>query len=402
MVSLVRQPCIKGYKYVFQCSCFRWLDYLLSRIIFQAKAFVKNASRDRKKVIEKIGEILYRLYSVGKEQEKVMEDLRKQLKNRVDGAMKELKKYLSSEEVKARFTSWTLDEVPKVESSWYITENEIEKLLKNRLREVIEEWEENQQVFESARESLVQHFQQRYNFVEEELRNLQGAAIDDVEVPETDPSAWTTTQKVVLGLTGPIWFPLGLVALVIGSPIVGIMAMKSKVEDKRKLKKYKEDKCAFMADKAAEYLEKAKEEKVLKSFVKDQMKEADVCLKQIEARIPELIEADRMLYQQLSDETRSQEVIQDLYKPIMDDGSRLRARLALFGVREVRADDISNEELDWRDDSSSLLGCGMSGVVYQGTMRRHGVVQTVALKVCSEMLDAKNATLIMAEVDLLR
>jgi len=85
-----------------------------------------NASRDCKKVIEKIGEILYRLYSVGKEQEKVMEDLKKQLKNRVDGALEELKKYLSSEEVKARFTSWTLDEVPNVESSWYITENEIE------------------------------------------------------------------------------------------------------------------------------------------------------------------------------------------------------------------------------------------------------------------------------------
>ena len=32
------------------------------------------------------------------------------------------------------------------------------------------------------------------------------------------------------------------------------------------------------------------------------MKEANLCLKQIEARIPELIEADRMLYKQLSDE----------------------------------------------------------------------------------------------------
>ena len=179
------------------------------------------------------------------------------------------------------------------------------------------------------------------------------------------------------------------------------MAIKSKVEDKKKLKKYKEDKCAFMADKAAEYLEKVKEEKVLKSLVKDQMKEADVCLKQIAARFPELIEADsyRTLYQQLSDETRSHQVIQDLFKPVMADGSRLRGRLALFGVREFRADDTSNKELDWKDNSSSLLGCGMSGVVYQGTMRRHGVVQTVALKVCSEALDAKNATLIIAEVD---
>ena len=31
-------------------SYFRWLDYLLSRIVYQAKAFVMNAERDRDKV----------------------------------------------------------------------------------------------------------------------------------------------------------------------------------------------------------------------------------------------------------------------------------------------------------------------------------------------------------------
>ena len=62
----------------------------------------------------------------------------------------------------------------------------------------------------------------------------------------------------------------------------------------------------------------------------------------------------------------------DLCQPIMVEASDIRGRLALFGIREVGVTDISDEELDWKDDGSSLLGCAMSGVVYQGNMRRHG------------------------------
>ena len=100
--------------------------------------------------------------------------------------------------------------------------------------------------------------------------------------------------------------------------------------------------------------------------------------------------------------TRTQKEIQDLYQPIMDEGSLLRGHLAVFGVKELRTNDISNEDLDWKENASSLLGYGMSGVVYHGTMRRNGDDQPVALKICNAVLDAKNAAVIVAEVDLLR
>ena len=371
-----------------------------------------NVSRDRQVVLEKIRQILHRLAFIEKQQNKVMADLNEYLKSGVDGAMQKLCKYLSSEEVKTRFTSWTLDEVPKAESSWEVTGNEIMKTLSRRLREVIEQWEEDNKVFTNARESLVQHFQQRYNLVEGQLKNLQGAVTsdnvdvtsDNVDVPHNAPLdlGFTLGEKVIIGVTSPIWFPLGLVALIIGTPVVGIMAIKEKVEDKRKIKKYEADKCAFMVKESAKYLDAAKDEFVLQTFVKDQLEDARVCLKQIEVRIPELIQADRKLCEQLMDETRSQKDIEDLYKPIMDEGSYLRGKLAVFGMREVRADDISSKELEWKEDTSSRLGCGAFGSVYQGKLRRHGEVQTVALKVCNEVLNENNASLIMAEVELLR
>ena len=104
------------------------------------------------------------------------------------------------------------------------------------------------------------------------------------------------TEMVTIAVTSPIWFSIGLAVLLLGAPFVGIMVVKDKVQDTMKLKKYKEDKCAFMAKKSANYLDVVKTGLTLKTFVKDQMKKANLCLKQIEARIPELIQADKKLY----------------------------------------------------------------------------------------------------------
>ena len=173
---------------LFVVISYRWLDYLLSRIIYQAKAFVMNASRDRDKVIQKMGEIVNRLEAIEEQQSEVVADLRQYLKSRTNDALQRVTEYLSSEEVKARFTSWTLDEVPRSEDSWEVTRNQIFKALSRRLREFIEQWEEDNKVFANARASLVQHFQTRYNFVEGQLRNIQNAiTADDIVLEDQFP-----------------------------------------------------------------------------------------------------------------------------------------------------------------------------------------------------------------------
>ena len=137
--------------------------------------------------------------------------------------------------------------------------------------------------------------------------------------------------------------------------------------------------------------------------MKDQLKEAKLCLKQIEARIPELIQVDKMLLEQLRDEGRSKEEIKELYQPIMDEASDIRGHLAVFALNGTRAIDIRSEELDWKEEVSSHLGSGSFAAVYQGKMRRQGEEgQTVALKVYRKELDSHNAIPIMEEVELFR
>ena len=80
-------------------------------------AFVMNASRDRDKVNQKMGQIVNRLEAIEEQQSEVVADLHQYLKTRTNVALQRLSEYLSSEEVKARLTSWTLDEVPRSEDS---------------------------------------------------------------------------------------------------------------------------------------------------------------------------------------------------------------------------------------------------------------------------------------------
>ena len=106
-----------------------------------------NAYRDRDKVILRTEKIADRIKEIEKEQSKVITDLNVYRKKRLNGALRELSEYLSSEVVKARFTSWTKDEVQGPENSWEVTENQIAKVLSQRLGELIEQWEEDKQVF---------------------------------------------------------------------------------------------------------------------------------------------------------------------------------------------------------------------------------------------------------------
>ena len=354
--------------------------------------FVKNASSDPGKVLLENAAILARLEVIEKRPSKVIEELNKYLKDRLDGAMRKLADYLSSKEVKVRFTSWTLHEVPKVESSWELTEHEITKSLSRRLQEIIEQWEEDNQVFSGARESLVKHFQQQYQYVEEQLQNLHTAVKSDRDNVRQDfptEEEFTAGKNFSFGFTIPNWALLGL---------------GQKMKDRKKMKVYEADKCTFMAKLSAEYLDKAKNKVLLETFVREQLEDAKLCLEQIEARIPELIQADKMLYVQLIDETRSQKEIEETYQPIMNEVSELRGHLAVFGFTEVCANEISSEELEWKEDASHCLASGALVSVYKGRMRKRGADQPmpVALKVCKNELDETNASETMTEVQLLR
>ena len=384
----------------------RWLDYLLARMALHTTAFVRNSSEDRKKVIDRMKFVTDRLQSIEREQDTVRKQLQLHLKKMTDEAVSALSTYLKSSEVMQQFSSWTLDEVPKTEESWEVTQDYIQNALMRRLREKIREWEEKNHVFSNARASLIQKFQERFRYVEGQLRTLEGSVLaGGVTRSTSGPSVsndFSVAQKVIIGVTSPLWFPIGLVVLVVGVPVLGAIAFKGKLENWNKTRQYNNDKCAFMAKASQEYLNEVVEEQHLEPFVIEQLKEARVCLKQVLDRIPQLIEEDKMLCQQLRDENRSKKEVEDFYKPLHEESVQLRDEMALFGIKEVRTMDISCDDLEWRDHAP--LGSGAFAAVYRGKLKIRGEDKPVdvAVKEWNEELTRSTASSFLSEAEILR
>ena len=370
------------------------------------KAFIRNSSEDRKNVIDRMKFITDRLQSIERQQGTVSKELQSYLENKTDHAVSTLSRYLKSPEVIEQFSLWTLDDVPSTEESWELTKSYIQKALMRRLQEKIEEWEEKNHIFSDARASLIRYFQERFSYVEGQLRMLEGSVLaGDAVGSGSDPLAsddFSVAEKVIIGVTSPIWVPVGLVVLVVSVPVVGAMALKEKIENWNKTRQYNKDRCAFMAKASQEYLNESAEEQHLKSFVMEQLKEAQVCLKQVLDRIPQLIEEDKMLCQQLRDENRSKKEVEDFYQPLHERSVQIRDEMALFGIKEVRTMDISCDDLEWKDNA--LLGSGTFAAVYRGKLKIQGEDKPVdvAVKVWNEELNEDTASGFLSEAEILR
>ena len=218
-----------------------------------------------------------------------------------------------------------------------------------RLQEKIEGWEEKNHVFSDAHASLIQYFQERFSYVEGQLRTLEDTVLaGDAASSASEPLALDdlrVAEKVIIWVEG-------------------------KLENWYKTRQYNKDKCAFMAKASREYLNEAAQEQHLKSFATEQLKLAQVFLKQVLDRIPQLIEEDKMLCQQLRDWNRSKREVEDFCEPLHEKSVQIRGEMALFGIKEVGTMDIICDDLEWQDDA--LLGRGAFAAVYRGKLKIRG------------------------------
>ena len=351
-----------------------------------------NASKSPGEIKERLGKIFNRLEAIKNDQGKARKDLRELFSEQVNNVVHQLSQHLLSDDIKKRFTKWSKEEAPDEDGSWKEVEENVNAALSTRFLEIVDQWEEENKVFSTTRTFLMEQFQDYFNNVEFKLHNVQSEAADD---GSSNPnkvafriqlSFW---QKALWNMKN-ISFDLGRVLIKIhnlslGAAIKSVnhLASNVKILYKDLLKDVSED---ILTDSI---------KKKLKPFVEDKLKDVKLYLDRIEARMQELIEADRQLYEQLSKRSAR-------YQPVFYEVKQHRDQLAEFGLSEVCAVKVDGKELEWKEEASSCLGRGAFGAVYQGKMTRDGEVTTVALKVWNEALDAANAKEIMEEIKNLR
>ena len=374
---------------IFVC---RWLYKLFSRIFVQAKVFAVNASKSPETIKERLAKTLNGLEAIEKDRGKDIKDLRKRFEEKTDSVVHQLAHHLLSDDIKKRFTEWFKENVPDKDASWKEVEENVNAAFSKRFLEIVDQWEQENKVFSTTCTFLMEQFQNYVNTVEFKLQNVQREAVDDnsnnpnkvvfrIQVSFLQKAIWNI-KNVTLGVIGRI------IRLWIKASIDEGIKRDIQASDVKLL-------YTDLLEEVSKGILTDSIKKKLKPFVEDKLKDAKLYLDRIEARLQELIEADRSLYEQLRKRPAR-------YQLVFPEVTQHRDQLAKFGLNEVCAVKINREELEWKEETSSWLGRGAFGAVYQGTMRRNGEVTTVALKVWNEALDAANAKEIMEEIKNLR
>lgn len=130
---------------------------------------VANALRSPEEIDKRIEKIVRRLKQIEKDEKKVINDFHKLFNDEVNSVVRRLSKHLSSDDIEARFTSWSLDEAPDDNGSWDEVEEKVNNVLCSRFYEIVEQWEEDNKVFANANLLLMQQFQDYYDDVEFQL-----------------------------------------------------------------------------------------------------------------------------------------------------------------------------------------------------------------------------------------
>ena len=358
---------------------------------------VVNASRSPEESQKRLDKVVSRLKDIEKDQEKVIKDFRKMFSEKVDDIVERLFEHLSSKDVEERFTSWSLDEAPANKGSWTEVEENVNTLLSSRFQEIVSQWEEKTKVFANAHLFLMQTFQNYYDDVEFQLQNIQSDATD------VDSGEQRFLSFRISGFQKLQWIVNGLIY---GVPCLAALVrcdLKSAFDQASNLTNwasravqalYKD----LLSDVSEGTLARIKNKNQLKSFVDEKLRDAKLYLDRIKARLPDMIKADRDLYEQLMKEKTDR----SRYLPLFHEVAQHRHQLALLGLTEVCAVKLDREKFHWKEETSSCLGRGSFAAVYQGTMRSDGEVTTVALKVWNEALDVNNAIQIMEEMKHLR
>lgn len=372
-------------------------------------SFLENAITDRKAAKQKLEYVVKRLRKLQVEQESLKEDLRKRFETKLEGAINELISHLKRPEVVNMFCTWREDDLPGGEDPWKVTEHGLITLMRNRLQDVINEWEEEKEKFSEARSSMVSYFLRKYNYLEGELRVLEIEVMQDPAEEEEGSSIgnrlinWSNmslTYREMFALA-PFALPLVAVAfmltvpaMMLVSPLVGVGAMANKVIDTLAWLNYTRNRAEYAKNLSLQYLKRFSTLEKLQPLVKDQLDQALSCLRDIERRIPMLVDADVQLCQRLMKEEQSKQDVETQYKPKKEKCECLRGQLGLFGALEIRSMQISWCDLQWNVSEDNFLLQNILPVgTYQGRISSGRYPsRPVNLRVYQDLLTKDNIT----------
>ena len=209
--------------------------------------------------------------------------------------------------------------------------------------------------------------------------------------------------KILIGAAIPVWVPVGVVSLIIGMPVLGVIAMSNKVSNRMKLSDYRNDPCAYLEKRSEKFLASLKEDDVY-GYAEWQMKKTTEVLTNYTNSIPKLIVTKRKMVSKLRSETRNQNEVIQQYTPIQQKSLEVRKNMIPLGIK-LCPTTVDASDLDWKEDMDSCIGEGEFSRVYRGKLKNGGRITTqdpnlsldVVVKVFKQPFDYPNLRLYLNE-----
>ncbi|KAI8488737.1 hypothetical protein Bbelb_335200 [Branchiostoma belcheri] len=395
---------------------YRWLAYLLDRSSFHLRVMLGNLVDEEIPALEQQRRnIVARLKKLSTAASSAEKKMRRFLQEKVDNAVKDLRQYLTSNEIRAWLYQWEETELPD-NDSWAVVDHLTKKLVEQGIQQAISTWDQHRDFFSNLRSELMQQFRAEFNLVEEDIADIedkmatagQHAKNSDVSVPgrkvgksvfyvpEYSAASLTIGQKIALGAASPLVIPIGVVVGLFALPAAGAMAIRKKVADKKQLQDYRKNKMSYMEKLANDTVKNFVTDENLRRVVGQQVESTSAYIDRLFGTIPQLIESDERLMNE-GYKLRKQEAIaltEKHYVPSLETCEKVRGELDCCYVTTIRQYDIEYEDLVERE----LIASGGFGDVYKARIDS----TVVAMKYMKDSVSAENATDLLQEESNLR
>ncbi|XP_013397440.1 uncharacterized protein LOC106164177 [Lingula anatina] len=319
-------------------------------------------------------------------------------KYRAEQAARQIKDFLKRN--KKRVIEWNEEDCPQP-TEWNDLHLEARTLVHGRIRELLKEWNTNTEFFTYAQKELIEKFRSEFNILENQIALMEGqlTSNDMVVVEDANPTdlsdeediALTTAQKVIIGVTSPLW-------IVISLPIAIGMAVKELINEKKQIKEYAKQRSAVMKTIAEKVLEDFSSDEYLVGVVMRYLNSAVATLNDLLNAIPKLLDDDRQLVKRLQIESQTADSEMQLHQKKLHQNENLEGRLGLLYVTNIREDINAETEINW---SSPAIAAGTFGDVYAVTLPSRKKMKAAA-KVMKQCATAENVCKALLEEEILR
>lgn len=327
---------------------------------------------------------LRRLQRIEESPKKIMAELEMSMKAKIKEGVADVKKHLSQEEVIRNICHWEMYQCPDSKDLEVLSELMYAYAIK-RIRSKINQWDKENQIFQNIQTFLIMKLRDMFVSLASELANIENMMAAGVPeetsvvtggeslaemVPAPEEVELTTSDKILLGVTAPIWVPLGLVVGMFALPVYGIKKAFKKGIRKRKLSEYRTNKANEMEKVTKMMLDRLTDEDQLEVMLQDKIRSTCSPFKQMIHRIPHLIKADKEIIQNLKKRRADDADKLQLLYPLQGEAIDLLGELDLMYMLDIRSYDIKVDDIVGWKETDVPVAEGTFAKVFKASLRR--------------------------------